>query len=158
MAETDRKTSWLKIIVAALAVFFFLLWLVNLKNVWQLSGDGAAASDSGLTWLNLRNDLERTMASARGQLNELKNQREAQEQDGRNFLLGLLDSARQKIDVATSSPVATATPIIATPVASSSPTVRNNNCPQWIDCMPGPDRRGPCQVPAGCEGITQIAY
>jgi hypothetical protein len=36
----------------------------------------------------------------------------------------------------------------------------NNNlsCPVFINCMPGPDRAGPCSVPPGCEDITQIAY
>lgn len=33
-----------------------------------------------------------------------------------------------------------------------------SSCPVFINCMPGPDRVGPCSVPPGCEDITQIAY
>lgn len=32
-------------------------------------------------------------------------------------------------------------------------------CPEWINCMPMIDAEPTsCQVPVGCEGITQIAY
>lgn len=31
-------------------------------------------------------------------------------------------------------------------------------CPEYIDCMPTIGPAKPCQVPPGCEGITQIAY
>jgi hypothetical protein len=34
---------------------------------------------------------------------------------------------------------------------------RDHDCPEWINCMPGPGR-GPCTIPEGCEGITQIAH
>jgi len=33
----------------------------------------------------------------------------------------------------------------------------NIDCPEWINCMPGPDAK-PCKIPVGCEGVTQIAY
>lgn len=52
----------------------------------------------------------------------------------------------------TSVPTTPAEPIV-TPVITM-PT----KCPEWINCMPSPDRREPCQVPVGCDGITQIAY
>jgi len=34
------------------------------------------------------------------------------------------------------------------------------SCPEWINCMPSPDRPPgwECKVPRGCEGITNIAY
>jgi hypothetical protein len=35
------------------------------------------------------------------------------------------------------------------------------NCPKWINCMPGPSADGKaksCNIPKGCESITQIAY
>ena len=30
-------------------------------------------------------------------------------------------------------------------------------CPEWINCMPGPGRNE-CKIPSGCEGITQIVW
>jgi hypothetical protein len=41
---------------------------------------------------------------------------------------------------------------------SDDTTFSGKTCPQWINCMPGPDRTAPCLVPPGCEGITEIAY
>ncbi|MDD2354072.1 MAG: hypothetical protein PHH52_01325 [Patescibacteria group bacterium] len=42
--------------------------------------------------------------------------------------------------------------------ASSSEEIKRNNCPEWINCMPTVGEARPCQIPPGCEGITQIAY
>lgn len=44
-----------------------------------------------------------------------------------------------------------------TPATSSSAQQNNNSCPEWIDCMPGPNR-SECKIPKGCEDITQIAW
>lgn len=41
------------------------------------------------------------------------------------------------------------------PVATGTPP---ENCPQWVNCMPGPDVSTTCVVPPGCENYTQKAY
>lgn len=42
---------------------------------------------------------------------------------------------------------------------STTSEIKNSNCPEWINCMPTSDGGArSCQVPPGCEGITQIAY
>ena len=33
-----------------------------------------------------------------------------------------------------------------------------NECPQYINCMPGPGRSKKCEIPKGCEGITKKAF
>lgn len=33
-----------------------------------------------------------------------------------------------------------------------------SSCPEWVNCMPGPDVNTRCIIPPGCEGITQKAY
>ncbi|MDI3496288.1 MAG: hypothetical protein PWQ35_309 [Patescibacteria group bacterium] len=42
--------------------------------------------------------------------------------------------------------------------ATSSEEIKKANCPEWINCMPTVGEARPCQIPLGCEGITQIAY
>lgn len=32
------------------------------------------------------------------------------------------------------------------------------NCPKWINCMPMVGEASSCQIPPGCEDITQIVY
>lgn len=36
--------------------------------------------------------------------------------------------------------------------------VTNNSCPAYVNCMPTTDRTPSCQIPSGCEGITQLVY
>ena len=55
---------------------------------------------------------------------------------------------------ATSSPANSSTST-STP---SSPILKNNNCPAYINCMPTIGEARSCQVPPGCEGVTVIAY
>ncbi len=40
--------------------------------------------------------------------------------------------------------------------ATSSPVA--GSCPEFVNCMPGPDVNRTCVIPPGCEGITQKAY
>jgi hypothetical protein len=35
---------------------------------------------------------------------------------------------------------------------------QSRNCPKYIDCMPGPGRSAACEIPKGCENITEVAY
>jgi len=47
-----------------------------------------------------------------------------------------------------------------TPVVTSTPVPQEGsdlNCPEWVNCMPGPDFTG-CEIPEGCEGITEKVY
>jgi hypothetical protein len=33
-----------------------------------------------------------------------------------------------------------------------------SRCPEWINCMPSPGMNNKCEIPKGCEDITQIAW
>ncbi|MFA6995561.1 MAG: DUF5667 domain-containing protein [Patescibacteria group bacterium] len=67
-------------------------------------------------------------------------------------------------------PPITVTPIITLPPTQTSITPKPDNCPEYINCMPGIiktslDINGSgevatssCQIPIGCEKITKIAY
>jgi hypothetical protein len=39
-----------------------------------------------------------------------------------------------------------------------SSTKALSSCPEWVNCMPGPDVGTRCIIPPGCENITQKAY
>ena len=39
-----------------------------------------------------------------------------------------------------------------------SSTKALSSCPEWVNCIPGPDIGTRCVVPPGCENITQKAY
>jgi hypothetical protein len=31
-------------------------------------------------------------------------------------------------------------------------------CPEYVDCMPGPENKGRCYIPPHCEGITKKVH
>jgi hypothetical protein len=125
--DGQKKILFIKIGVGALAAFLLLLWLVNLKNVWRLNNEAASDSGAGTTWLALKNDIDRTMAAARGQLNQAAGQKEQEKRAGQNFLLDLLTAAQRSAVTATNSPVATSAATIpaTTPPATTSPVIKN---------------------------------
>ncbi len=49
-----------------------------------------------------------------------------------------------------------------TPKPAPTPLPKQTTCPEYIDCMPkiveSGEKATPCQIPVGCEGITNIAY
>jgi len=145
-AHSQKKIWWTKLGLSALVILLLGLWITNLKNVWRITGEQSEAVGSEAAWLAIKNDIDRTMSVARGQLNMVSERKQLQARDGQMFLLQLMTVAQREAFEKATSTAATTTPVIRT------------DCPQWIDCMPGPDRREPCQVPVGCEKITQIAY
>ena len=173
--KQKEKTLFIKIIVGGLALVILVLWIFNLKNVWRTDKELAAANDNK-QWVNLKNDLDKTLTDVKKQLNQIdksKKDQAAQEHlfsGPPPFLRRLEESLAKKIREeealakknatssvanATSSPISTSSPI-----ASTSPIVQDKikNCPAYINCMPMLDMERPCNIPVGCEGITTIAY
>ncbi len=48
--------------------------------------------------------------------------------------------------------------VTVTSLVDESSTKLFSSCPEWVNCMPGPDVGTRCVIPPGCEGITQKAY
>ncbi|MCL4404341.1 hypothetical protein M1432_03295 [Patescibacteria group bacterium] len=46
----------------------------------------------------------------------------------------------------------------STPQATSAEPGRPLDCPQYVNCMPGPDVSRTCVIPPGCEGSTEKVY
>jgi hypothetical protein len=167
MAEDRaKKVVLIQIIAAGLAVVILVIWLANLKNVWR-DNNVATGASTGSQWSALKNNLNTTLTALQNQLNQLQQASNSKTQAANQaFLSDLLKktTASSAPAIATSS-LATTTVATSTAVAATtSPEVKKTNCPQYIDCMPkvisssAPAKSQPCQVPAGCEGITIIAY
>ncbi|NCO00006.1 hypothetical protein GW920_02675 [Candidatus Falkowbacteria bacterium] len=166
--DSHKKLLLMKISVSVLALGLFLLWSFNLKNIWNLSSQTAKNSNDTSAWEVLRNDVSRTMAMARGQFNQISDtQEEASANQGQDFLLDVLATARQTVASTTGTTSIEIIPVIISPPIVNIPPpatpIKNINCPDWINCMPtvvgtNDNMSSICQVPVGCEGITQIAY
>lgn len=160
--EEDQKKKIVLIQTVAIIVAAVILvaWALNLKNVWQ-SSQLPADTASNAQWNNLKNNLNQTLADMQTQLDRLQaaaNSASTSSTTGQAFLSDLMKKT------ASSSAAATAiTTVTPTLVAPTSPSVRaTSSCPAYINCMPQvvPEgaKRTACQVPAGCEGITQLVY
>ena len=47
--------------------------------------------------------------------------------------------------------------VIAITIAVSIVVLRVATCPEYVNCMPGPDIEKTCKVPVGCGSITKKA-
>jgi hypothetical protein len=157
--ERQKKILMMKIGVGAIIVLIFLLWVFNMKNLWRpimVNNEGANTQD--LT--KFKSDINNQMTEINQRLNDISNQKqEATNKAGNDLLNNVINGAANSTsssETSTSSPINTSTnPVVNAPDTTK---VKNSKCPPYIDCMPTIGASKPCQIPAGCEGITQIAY
>lgn len=150
-----KKILIMQIGATILVIFILVIWIINLKNVWRADKEFATKNDDQ-EWSNLKNDLEKTLSEVQNQMKQINQTRKEQESlKNRSFLSDLVAETKNlpsppvtSTTTATSSASATGTP----------PKVNRPNCPEWINCMPTIGQARTCQIPVGCEGITQIAY
>lgn len=160
-----NKLNLLKFLVFLFIIIIAVFWITNLKSSWQTrSEDDPSLNtlkvklESNLEKLELRiTDLEveqieiKKMISQEKAINDSKDllKNISEELDKRNKIEEvdeMLDS--EKVDDSRDE-------------KSGSERViwQQNNCPQWLNCMPMIDSEPKnCQIPTGCEGYTQIAY
>jgi ElaB/YqjD/DUF883 family membrane-anchored ribosome-binding protein len=153
-----RKIVTMRILVASLALAIFVLWFMNLPNVW--SGNKKMAEiDNDLQ--ALKTDLNSFLSQSEEKANSIQAENEKllkQQllQDSNNLLQDLIEETK----VIASSTSATSTPGNEPELISPETTELEPkpNCPAWINCMPSLDEIRNCQIPPGCEDFTQIAY
>lgn len=162
--ERRKKLIFVKISVASLALLIFLFWFLNLKNVLKMNNLRSQQNPEAAKWTELKQEIGNSLNDVTQKLNDQEQQAQLKEN-----VNGILNGVMEEAGKVASSSEATSTEanlnasstIIANPTASSTPPEnpnKNINCPSYIDCMPTIGEAKPCQVPAGCEGITQIAY
>src|SRR5680860_993740 len=164
--ERQKKLILVKILVASLAVVIFLFWFFNLSHVLEVNKLRSQENPSTLKWGELKQEISDSLNDVTQKINTQEEQAQLKED-----VTGLLNGVMEEVNKTASSSEATSTEIIndaTSTIATSSPTDEissstlpskvNNNCPSYINCMPTIGVTKSCQIPAGCEGITQIAY
>ncbi len=157
--DEAKKKMLMKIGIASLMALVFIFWILNIKNVFQ-SNEKIDAGRSADQWRSIKEDFDRTVNEMSDSLNKIQ---------ATNQLINASSSQLTDLiqaSISSSSTMATSSATSTTPVASSSPlsdtnassTIKEKNCPEYINCMPTIGEARSCQIPAGCEGITQIAY
>ena len=153
----------MRVMIGGVFFVIFILWAFNLKNVWQANRRESVSSSE---WLNLKQELTKTLDEVQSKLDQIKTEQAAADQRaGDKLASGILAGAAKQTASSSGAYLATSSSIIATSTAnqkssasSSASAILDNYCPEYIDCMPTVGAAKPCIVPLGCEGITLIAY
>lgn len=162
MDEQAKKNFLMKVGIISFMVLIFIFWLLNIKNVFQ-SSTAFDNSQSTNEWQKMKTDFNDTIDKMSKSLDKIESTNEKLKNASSSLLEELIteinvvaSSTNNLSTLATSSLVEAASTSSMGNIASSS--LENNSCPAYIDCMPTVGEVRPCQIPAGCEGITQIAY
>jgi cytoskeletal protein RodZ len=145
MEEEAKKKFLMKVWISSLMILILVFWFLNMKNVFH-DNEATADVQSAQQTQKMRQDLNDTIDKMTKRLDSLE-----------------ASSTSAISPVASSSPLITSsTPLLATTssttASSTTANVKKTSCPAYIDCMPTIGQAHACQIPVGCEGITQIAY
>lgn len=137
--SSERKNLILILAVSATALIIFFLWIFVLRISWR-------SQDSGS--INFGNDFKKILDEPVPELVnvfDFKEEVNIGEENDKDVRLkeeasDLIENIIKEVDKSLAKP-------------------KPENCPEWINCMPRVGAEvSPCQVPLGCEDITQIVY
>lgn len=137
-----------KIISIVIILVIGLIWVINIKQVWQ-SMNKQEGSSSQEEWQSFRAEMDRSLDQIKNNLNRIVSSTTTPAVSENNntqqeVASEILKETLEKID-------------LSPPSLDSRPST--SSCPAWINCMPTMDSPPrDCSVPPGCEDITQIAY
>ena len=153
MEESRRaklKIMWIGVTVTVIVIF--ALWLGNLGNAWQVREPLATESlDGEFKSVELSSELSNIITDFRESLFQKSSSSSEALAEAEKKMKELMEDTSSLAE----ERVASSSEPSETPLESPDQTV---TCPSYINCMPSIGEARPCQIPAGCEGITQIAY
>jgi len=145
--EADyKKALLLKIGIIVVIATILFLWLASLRNVFE---SRQTETDNGLK--KISEDLNQSIKEAETRFNTVTSS-----STDNAFVKGMIEKASSTKNTATST--AELKKELSNLIKTATTTPKKSNCPPYIDCMPKIGGANACVVPAGCEGITQIAY
>lgn len=169
--ERQKKIFLMRVGVVFIIVLIFVLWALNLQNVWQINKANNPQATSS-NWAELRADFDKLSVDLNQRIEKFRAMEKTAEVDNLASGTSSVSSAGgilvQELIANTNNLVASGTNLSTSSLAITNPefnnsttsttTEINSNCPKYINCMPSVGEARPCQIPAGCEGITIIAY
>lgn len=145
--SVEKKRQLILFFVLALAAIIFAVWAYNLKNVWRYNPGDDFKLDI----------IKEEIGDSLNKIEDSLDEKTRLQDDAGQMLNDLLEEAEKSAVPEIDEDVNFGEDKMAT---SSEEALKPGrlDCPDWINCMPGPDVSRPCVVPVGCEDITQIAY
>ena len=153
-----KKSLLVKMIIITIIAIIFFLWLFSLRNLFENK-----QVDNNSLLKKVSDDINNSLNETENRLNQITSS------SSDSMVKDLLDKAsstaaskistttvaselkKELIDLTNRATITASTTIATT-------TLKKDTCPKYIDCMPTIGAAKPCVIPAGCEGITQIAY
>lgn len=159
--DEAKKKFIMKVGIISLMVLILIFWILNIKKVFQ-NNEKMNAAQNIAQWQSIKEDFNETVDKMSSSLDKIQEKNAILNNASSSLVNELLIAAVTASSTASStaapSPeIASSSPVVVEPISASS-TDKNKNCPEYIDCMPTIGEARPCQIPVGCEGITQIAY
>jgi len=139
--EYNNKKLIMKIGIPVFMIVVIIFWISNIKATFDLSNQ----RDSGnieFDWGGADNDFSEKLSEVKDVIGEIREDvAESKEEDKE-----LTDSDLEKLKEE-----------IIKEIKEDIVEEDISDCPEFVNCMPGPDFKG-CEVLPECEGITIIAY
>lgn len=133
-----RKKIIMKIGVISIMVLIFIFWTFNLKNIFNNQSSETGGNKEELQ--AIQTELNKAVDKMSAGLDKIKATDERLKEASSSLVDELIDKPADMV------------------ISSSSVPDSVSNCPAYINCMPTTGEVRDCQIPVGCEGITQIAY
>ncbi len=160
----------MKIGVSILTVVILFFWISNLKNDWRSEQKSTIKQQNSLK--SFTNDFNKAAQNIQKQFNKNKQIQNNSSTTSTSTLLrsgvsknssnAVISSSSKAVSSSTLKNIPDQIIIKHSPVVASSSTTTsrvNTHCPQYINCMPTYGQTAhSCQIPTGCEDITQLVY
>lgn len=158
-SEEEKKKFLMKVGIISLMALILIFWVLNIKNVFRHNAE-MNAENSNEQWESIRANFDETVDKMNKSLSEIEATNDRLKAASSSLVNELILTASSSDMLIDSKLIPTSTEPIAssTPLSSSTPLEIKKDCPPYIDCMPTIGEAKPCEIPVGCEGITQIAY
>lgn len=143
--ETKKKKFLMKLGIASLMILVLFFWILNIKNVFKNNPSAENIKDQA-QWQDLRTDFGKTVDKMTESLDKIAETNEK---------LKNASSSEVQDNATTSTSTDTSTTTI--PV-NFVPNTKRTDCPSYINCMPSIGEARQCEIPIGCEGITELVY
>lgn len=140
--EQGKRNFLIKMVVIFFSVLIFIFWFLNSRDIFNFKEEEVSSEESAAQIESLRQEFEEALDKINKELEDFR-----ADEDLRKITEGkLLEEINSEIRKIASS-------------SSETITVpETNNCPAYVNCMPTTGAVPSCQIPPGCEGITQIVY
>ena len=167
MENEQAKKKFLTLIgIVSIMALIFIFWILNVKNIFKFNDTEVNAKQDMLQLEAIQKEFSSALDELNKELGDLPTVEELETLQDPEFLQSVVEGTN-KISpsfVATTTATTTITnpdlsvtnppdPLIITPEIPAA-----NSCPAYVNCMPTIGVARDCQIPAGCEGVTQLVY